>query len=318
MGAYGASRIVNAPCLVTGGAGFVGSHLTTRLLQLRRGPVRVLDNLSRARWSIAELRRAGAEAAEGDVRNRSDLRHAMAGCDVVFHLAAVATVVGCEAHPADAFAVNTGGTYHVLRIAEEVGVKRVVLASSREVYGEPQRLPVDENALLDPKNAYGASKMAAEMCCRAAAADGVDVTALRLSNVYGAGDTSRVIPCFLDNARSGRALTLYGGGQIIDFVWIDAVVDAFVRVGFGRHVAGALNIGSGIGTSILETARRVVASCGSTSRIEVLPARACEVSRYVADVGRASTELGLTRPDDPLAGLAQLVAAAGITQEACR
>jgi UDP-glucose 4-epimerase len=297
---------MSSTCLVTGGAGFIGSHLTARLLQLGRGPVRILDNLSRARWSIEQLLEAGAEAVEGDVRDPSDLQRAMAGCDVVLHLAAMATVMACETDPAAAFAVNAGATYRLLNVAHEVGVKRVVLASSREVYGEPQRLPVDEDAPFEPKNAYGASKVAAEMSCRALAGNGVDVTVLRLSNVYGPGDTNRVIPNFIGAAKAGRPLTLYGGNQFVDFVWIDAVVDAFARAAFGPHIDGPVNIGSGIGTSILETARRVVDSCGSNSRIEVMPGRGCEVTRFVADVRRASAELGLVRPDDALHGLAKL------------
>jgi UDP-glucose 4-epimerase len=295
-------------CLITGGAGFIGSHLAIRLLHLRMGAVRVIDNLSRPRWPIAVLRRDGVEAAEGDIRDASDLRSAMAGCTVVFHLAAKATVMDCESDPIEAFAVNARGTYGVLAMAQELGVKRVVVASSREVYGEAASLPVGESTPLRPKNVYGVTKAAAESWCASIAAEGLEVTILRLSNVYGPGDTNRVLPRFIQNAKAGTPLMLYGGGQVVDFVWIDAVVEAFVAAGFGPHVHGAVNIGSGTGMTILETARRVLAGCRSASPLQVLEARSSEVSGFVADIRRAERELGFVRPVDPLAELARLIA----------
>ena len=122
-------------CLVTGGAGFIGSHLARRLRTLYPNRVRVLDNFTRAHPS--QSHRDGPDAIRGDIRNPSELRSAMTGCEVVFHLAAKATVMDCERDPDDAFSVNLRGTYDVLRTAHELGVRRVVVASSREVYGEP-------------------------------------------------------------------------------------------------------------------------------------------------------------------------------------
>jgi UDP-N-acetylglucosamine/UDP-N-acetyl-alpha-D-glucosaminouronate 4-epimerase len=293
-------------CLITGGAGFIGSHLAQRMFALNLGEVRILDNFTRARFSPADLRDDGLDALVGDIRDRSALRSAMTGCETVFHLAAKATVMDCEEDPSDALSANTGGTFEVLRMAHELGVGRVIVASSREVYGEPTELPVNENCALLPKNAYGASKAAAEMYCSSFAAAGLEVTALRLSNVFGPGDHNRVIPRFLVSARAGNALTIYGGAQIVDFIWVDRVVDAFVSATTGSHVRGSVNVASGIGVTILEAARRVLASCGSDSPLTLLPSRDAEVSRFVADVSRAARELGLVRPDDPLAELAQM------------
>lgn len=292
-------------CLVTGGAGFIGSHLAQRLRALYPTRVRVLDNFTRVHPS--QGRRDRPDAIRGDIRNPLELRSAMTGCEVVFHLAAKATVMDCERDPDDAFSVNLRGTYEVLKTAHELGVRRVVVASSREVYGEPSHLPVAESCPLQPKNAYGTSKAAAEMYCSWFAGVGIEVTALRLSNVFGPEDHDRVIPRFINNATAGNPLTLYGGQQLIDFVWVDRVVDAFVTAGSGPYVRGSTNVGSGVGITVLDAARRVLASCGSDSQVTVLPAREAEVSRFVADVSRATRELGLECPDDPLAELAQLV-----------
>lgn len=292
-------------CLVTGGAGFIGSHLARRLLTLHSGQVRVLDNFTRVHPSQPQGNERGA--IRGDIRNFSELRSAMSGCEVVFHLAAKATVMDCERDPNDTFAVNLRGTYDVLKTAQELGVRRVVVASSREVYGEPSQLPVAESCLLLPKNAYGTSKAAAEMYCSWFAAAGLEVTALRLSNVFGPGDHDRVIPRFINGASAGNPLTVYGGEQLIDFVWVDRVVDAFVTAGFGPYLRGSVNVGSGVGVTVLEAARRVLASCGSDSQVNVLPTREAEVSRFVADVSRAKRELGLECPADPLTELERLV-----------
>ena len=300
------ANLITMDCLVTGGAGFIGSHLVRRLLTLNTGRVRLLDNLTRAQSSLAELHRDSLDAIQGDIRNPSELRSAMMGCEIVFHLAAKATVMDCEQDPSDALSVNVGGTYNVLKTAQELGVRRVIVASSREVYGEPSELPVSENCPLLPKNAYGASKAAAEMYCSWFAAARLEVTVLRLSNVFGPGDSDRVIPRFIANARAGQSLTVYGGAQVIDFIWVGRAVDAFIKAASPPYLRGSVNVASGVGVTILETAKRVLSSCGSDSRVNVLPARQAEVSRFVADIRRATRDLGLDRRDDPLAELAQL------------
>lgn len=289
--------------LVTGGAGFIGSQLVNRLLTMNVGTVRAFDNECRGQFPSKP--RPHLECIRGDIREPSDLRRAMQGCDRIFHLAAEATVIGCEHRPLDAHEVNATGTLNVLRIAKELGVSRVVVASSREVYGEVSELPVGESAPMRPKNVYGATKAAAEAYC-AWAASALQVTALRLSNVYGPGDTDRVIPRFIADAQENRPLTLYGGSQIVDFVWIGHVVEAFVRAGLQPRVVGSVNVGSGEGVTVLEAARRVIQLCGSSSTSNILPARDAEVSRFVADVTRMQQELGVIVPPDPLKELAEM------------
>src|SRR5207248_9648701 len=127
------------------------------------------------------------------------------------------------------------------------------------------------------------------------------------SNVYGPGDKGRVIPRFVQNALRGVPLTLFGGGQVMDFVWIETVVDALVRSGFGPYVPGPLNVGSGKGTSIVELGERVIRTAGSDSPVEVVARREVEVVRFVADISAAKAALGLSAPPDPLLGLPEVI-----------
>src|SRR5207245_9289304 len=147
------------------------------------------------------------------------------GPNVVCQLAAQSNVMGAVYDADYAYSSNVTGTFNVLRAAVSAGVKRVVFTSSREVYGDPRRLPVRESAPLPPKNGYGASKAAGEVYCRAAANEGIETVILRLANVYGTRDRGRVIPLFAQAAAAGWPLTIYGGKQVLDFIWVETVVD---------------------------------------------------------------------------------------------
>jgi UDP-glucose 4-epimerase len=313
--------------VVTGGAGFIGRHLVERLCQDGMGvtsePVVVLDNMRRgSREALAPLIADGrVRLIEGDVRDADAIRKAVTGAETIFHLAAQANVMGSESDPDYAFGTNVTGTYNLLEAAQETGVRRIVFASSREVYGQPPMLPVPEDAPFAPKNAYGATKAAGEMACRAASMRGLEVVALRLANVYGPGDFGRVIPLWLEHAARGEDLPLYGGGQVLDLVWVGDVVDAMLRAAqtprqrfaarkwleasdeHGFFVA--LNIGTGEGTPITTLAERIRQLAARDIRVQLLPGRAVEVERYVADITRARTVLGY-EPQSPLAHLPRL------------
>jgi UDP-glucose 4-epimerase len=183
----------------------------------------------------------------------------------------------------------------------------VVFTSSREVYGDPKTLPVDEDAPLLAKNAYGASKLAGEAYCRTFASSRLSVEVLRLANVYGAGDSGRVIPLWLAAAQQGADLQLYGGEQVIDFLWVGTCVDALLFA--AEHgLPGPVNIGSGVGTRILELAERILQVTGSSSRVVRTAARVVEVAKFVADTQRMRA-LGLVPESDPLAHLSEIAAA---------
>lgn len=294
--------------LVTGGAGFIGSHLVSALAASGVEVV-VLDNLRRGRREpLAALERSGAvRFVEGDVRDRATLAAAMQGLTQVYHLAAQSNVLGAVADLDYSFGSNVVGTFNVLVAARDAGVSRVVFTSSREVYGEVDRLPVAEDRPLNPKNLYGASKAAGEVYCRALqAADGPDVSVLRLANVYGPGDSDRVIPIWLDRARRGLNLELYGGEQVLDLVPVELVVRAIRRAGELALGGQAINVGSGLGTSLRDLAARVRALPAVAVGTTILPARSIEVTRFVADVTLMKTVLGLEPPADPLEALPSL------------
>ncbi len=294
--------------LVTGGAGFIGSHLVDALMA--RGPdeVIVLDNLRRGRWEHLAAHDTSGRLVriEADIRDAGALVDACRGVDAVVHLAAQSNVLGASKDVRYSSETNVLGTVNVLAAALDAGVPRVVFSSSREVYGDPAELPVGEERPLAPKNYYGASKVAGEAYCAAFRQRGLDVRILRLANVYGPRDTERVIPLWLDRAQRGLDLEVYGGRQVLDFVWIDIVVEALLRAADLDSLPEAVNVGTGAGTRITELAERVVAATGATSSIRTLPTREEEVVRFVADTRRMRTILGLTPPEDPLSHLPAL------------
>lgn len=230
----------------------------------------------------------------------------MRGQDVVFHLAAQSNVMGAVTDADYAFTTNVMGTYNVLHAATRANVKRVVFTSSRETYGDPKVLPVPETAPMQPKNAYGASKVAGEVYCRLAAHQGLETVVLRFANVYGPDDRDRVIPLFATAAAANSPLTVFGTQKILDFVWIDTIVDALLKAAFGPYIRGPVNVGSGKGTAIAELAHRVVSLTGSLSEVLVVEERTQEVGRFVADITRGKKLLGLSEPADPLWALPQL------------
>jgi UDP-glucose 4-epimerase len=303
--------------LITGGAGFIGSHLVDRLLASKDGPdyeIVVIDNLRRGRCAHLEpyLSAGRIRLIEGDIRDEAALHAALHQVEIVFHLAAQANVIGSEADRDYALTTNVLGTYTLLKAAESRGVRRVIFSSSREVYGDPAVLPVREDAPLAPKNAYGASKVAGEMYVRVAQArEALETVIFRLANVYGPRDSERVIPLWIERARQGEELLVYGGDQLIDFVWVGDVVEALALAALAdrqRIIGQIINIGTGIGTPIVELAERILALSGSLSRLRRLPGRDIEVRRYIADISQLERTLGL-KPEPGLMHLPEMIAA---------
>jgi UDP-glucose 4-epimerase len=296
--------------VVTGGAGFVGSHLVDELLSGDGADVTVVDNLARGR--LENLARWQGDPrlkiVQADVRNLDDVRRALRGSRLVYHLAAHAAVVGARADPDEMFATNVIGTHNVLRAAAEHGVRRVVFTSSGDVYGEPVCLPVDESHPLLAINAYGASKVAGEALCRAFAHEnGIETAVLRLANVYGDRDFDRVIPTWIAQARTGEDLLVYGGEQIVDFVWVGDVTRAIIRAAESDLPLPPINVAGGTGTKVRDLARRIVGLSGSAAHIRTEPQRPNEVSRFVGETDRMTQLLGVTPATDPLSHLATMM-----------
>jgi UDP-glucose 4-epimerase len=294
--------------LVTGGAGFIGSHLVDALLA-RSDEVTVVDHLAeRNQPNLAGA--AAAHLVRGDVREVEAMAATFAAArpEVVFHLAAQIDVRRSVADPAiDAF-VNIGGTASVLEAARRSGARRVVLASTAGVYGEPVAVPTPEGSPLAPLSPYGAGKAAAESYLELfSRLYGLSSLSLRMSNVYGPrqspGGEAGVIAIFCGAAARGEPAHVFGDGrQTRDFIYVGDVVDAFLAAG-DAGVEGAINVATGRETSLLELA----AALGLETRTG--PARLGEVRRSCLDPAKAGRELGWHARTPLAAGLERTLAA---------
>ncbi len=303
--------------LVTGGAGFIGSHLVDALLTTGHD-VRVLDDFSTGKQD--NLRGAEALAAAhgghfqliaGDVRSEFKMRDAVDGCAGVCHLAAVASVTQSLADPVGTGSVTHGGTVNAVRMAVDAEVPRFVLASSCAVYGDAAELPVAETCAPRPLSPYAEAKLAAEQTCAAAADAGqLAAVCLRFFNVYGprqdpGSEYSGVISRFMAAAAAGAPVTVYGDGlQTRDFVYVGDVVEAILRA-LQKPLSGVsvLNAGSGIPTSVLDVLGRLEEVAGGPIERRFEAARAGDIRDSRADSGRAKWVLGWQATEQFASGL---------------
>ena len=295
--------------LITGGCGFIGSRLLERIVS-RNHRIVIFDNLHHGSLDNIQkyIHNRSIEVIPADIRDYDAILEASKGMDVIYHLAAQSNVMGSSHNLDYSFSTNVLGTYNVLKAAKENSVRRVVFASSREVYGEPKILPVAEDHPLNSKNAYGASKITGELYCRVfQQLYGLDTAILRLSNVYGPRDKGRVIPLWLEMARRDENLIVYGGQQKIDFVWIDLVVEALVRASAIDIIGQPVNVGSGKAVDILTLGQRIIDLFNSSSTLDIQPPREEEVTCFEADITRMQQLLNLQPPSDPLFGLEMLI-----------
>ncbi len=301
-----------ASYLITGGAGFIGSHLVDTLTQ-RGHHVRVLDNFSTGkRANLAHL--SEVEVIHGDVRDASIVREATAGMDYVIHNAALVSVPQSMANPVVAHAVNATGTLNILQAAREFDVKRVVLASSCAVYGDKDDLPLRETSATKPMSPYAATKLIGEIYCQTFyRAYGVPTVCLRYFNIFGPrqdpnGEYAAVIAKFAPRMRNGQAPIIYGDGtQTRDFVHVSDVVRANLLVCERAEAIGQIfNIASGRGVSLLELVDVLNKLLGTHLAAEIAPPRAGDIKHSRGDDGRIAALLGF-RTTMPFAeGLAQV------------
>ena len=290
---------MTATVLITGGAGFIGSHAAEALLSAGE-TVRVLDDFSTGRRENLAGMSGALEIIEGDVGERQTVAAAMRGCDRVLHLAAIASVTRSFEDPATTEAVNVGGTANVLAAARGAGVRRVVLASSCAVYGTTDALPVGEAAAASSESPYAQSKLRGEELCRAACEPGgLDAGVLRFFNVYGprqdsSSDYSGVIAVFMDRLSGGRPCTVYGDGhQTRDFVFVTDVVAACRRALDGRRLnAVPVNIGTGVETSLLDVLAALTRASGRDPGVRFGAARDGDIRHSRAACERAAELLG--------------------------
>lgn len=299
--------------LVTGGAGFIGSHLVRHLLK-RGFEVRVVDNLSSGHLRNLKEVESQISFTEGDIRDPELLNQLAQGCDRIFHQAAVVSVPYSVEHPQETHDVNIQGTFNVLQAARVNKVGRVVFASSAAIYGEEQVLPKTEEMRPAPVSPYGLEKLTGEHYLHLFhKLYGVETVALRYFNVFGPRQDpqspySGVISIFVDRILRGAGVTIYGDGeQYRDFVYIDNVVAANLLVADSATAPGNVyNVGCGEKTSLNQLVQILAELSGSTVQPGYAGERAGDIRESLADISRLMA-LGYRPEIGAKAGLKALV-----------
>ena len=293
--------------LVTGGAGFIGSHITTRLVE-EGHRVRVLDNLcTGSRDNLAHLR-DGFEFFHGDVADPIAVRRAVAGVEIVFHQAALASVPLSVKDPVAVHTACVTGTITVLDAARQAGVRRVVYAGSSSAYGNDPVMPKRETQLPQACSPYAAVKLAGELYCESfAAVYSLETVRLRYFNIFGerqdpASPYSAVIPLFVSALLQGRRPTIFGdGSQSRDFLYVGNVVDANLLAARAANVSGQVfNVGSGQSLSVRDLLQQICERLNVRFDPIFAPPRAGDIQDSWADISAAQRELGY-RPQVSLA-----------------
>ena len=296
--------------LVTGGGGFIGSHLVGRLL--RDGDeVRVLDNFATGKRENLLQIDGDVELIEGDIQSYERVHNAVRGCEVVFHLAALPSVPRSIQDPLTSTATNVTRTLNVLLATRDDGARRVVFASSSSVYGPQRKFPQREDVAVRPISPYGVSKLAAEGYCRAFTnVYGLETVAVRYFNVFGPrqdplSQYAAVIPRFITAVLKGEPPVIYGDGeQSRDFTYIDNAVEGTVLASNAEGIAGeTFNLACGEATTLnrlLEHLREISGSAVEAIYEERQPG---DLQRSQADISRAREALGYDPAIDVRAGL---------------
>ena len=302
--------------LITGGAGFIGSHLAARLQG--EHAVRVLDDLSTGRReNLAGLR---VELIEGSITDRAAVSRAVRDVEVVFHLAAMVSVPDSMQRPDACVERNVTGLLNVLTAATEAKVRRLCFSSSAAVYGERPESPKREDLTPDPRSPYAITKLDGEYYCRLwSATTPLETVSLRYFNVFGPRQDPKsayaaAVPIFLRQALASKPLTIFGdGGQTRDFISVHDVVAANLFAATTPGMAGVYNVGYGGEMTVLDLAQRIIRATGSRSVIQHAPTRAGDVRHSRADVTRLLAS-GFRPTTSVDAALAELVTSARAAQ----
>jgi UDP-glucose 4-epimerase len=275
--------------LITGGSGFIGSHLAEHFQG--KAHVRVLDNLRTGhRRNLAGL---DVEFIEGSITDRAIVRRAVEGVDYVFHLAALVSVPESVELPHECVDINVTGLLNVLESSAAAGVRKLCLSSSAAIYGNNPTVPKREDMLPEPRSPYAVTKLDGEYYCQHYSESGrLATAALRFFNVFGprqdpAGAYAAAVPIFIQRALAGEPITIYGdGGQTRDFIYVKDIVAANVFAATTPEVTGVFNAGYGGQITVRELAERIVALAGSRSEIRFAPERAGDVRHSRANVDK--------------------------------
>lgn len=297
--------------LITGGAGFIGSHLAHQLCS-SGNQVTILDNLSSGHLhNIQNLIGSSVQFIEGDIRNAELINQAMAPCDGAFHLAALVSVPQSITHPDDSFRINLEGTLNLFEASRKQGGKKIVFASSAAVYGDVNQHPVKETTQGSPLSPYGLHKwMCEEQASLYARLFGVDSVGLRFFNVFGprqdpSSPYSGVISIFIDRIARKMPATIFGDGtQNRDFVYVGDVVQALVKAMENKEAGfSPFNVGRGESTTIAELWKILCSIAGLELQPESGPPRQGEIHTSLADISAISNALGFKSETDLKDGL---------------
>ncbi|HEY7327909.1 MAG TPA: SDR family oxidoreductase [Gemmataceae bacterium] len=302
-------------CLVTGGAGFVGSHLVEALVE-RGDTVRVLDNFSTGDLANLQHVRSRINVLDGDITNLATVQTAMEDVELVFHEAALASVPRSIANPLATHHACVTGTLHVLMAAREAGVRRVVYAASSSAYGGSRKLPKDEDDPTLPLSPYAVAKLAGEHYCAAfAGVYGLETVRLRYFNVFGPRQSpsspyAAVIPKFIEAMTSGRGPLIHGDGkQSRDFTYVADVVQANLLAAEAPGVHGKVyNIACGRRTSLLELVQHLNTLLGTDIQPVHADARPGDVRHSLASIDEARNDLEYEPTTDIVTGLRHCLA----------
>jgi UDP-glucose 4-epimerase len=295
--------------LITGGAGFIGSHLARHFAG--NTEVTVLDDLRSGH--AHNLDGVDCRFVRGSILDPDALRAAIAGAHEVYHLAAMVSVPESVSKPAECAELNTEGTRRVLAAAMSAGARKVVLASSAAIYGDNPTVPKIETMSPEPKSPYAETKLAGEgLLAEYRQAHGLGTTSLRFFNVFGPRQDPRsayaaAVPIFIAKALRDEPIGIHGdGGQTRDFVHVTDIVGALAYAGASADMHGTYNVGYGRSQSILELAQEIIRLTGSRSVIEHLPPRAGDVRHSLASTARL-LDAGWQPRSSVSAGLAETV-----------
>lgn len=295
--------------LITGGAGFIGSHLVEHFQG--KAQVRVLDNLrSGFKKNLDGL---NCEFIEGSVTNRRIVREAVKEVDTIFHLAAMISVPESMTNPTECVEINTIGTLIVLEEAAKAGVKKLCFSSSAAIYGDNPVVPKTEEMLPEPKSPYAATKLDGEYYCNMFQAEGwLNTACMRYFNVFGPRQDPKsqyaaAVPIFIDKALKNEPVTIFGDGeQTRDFVYVKDVVTANVYLAQTPMLSGVYNVAYGKSITVNDLAKKIISLTDSTSTIEYAPVRPGDVKHSRAGVEKLNTA-GLTLDNNFDAGLTETI-----------
>jgi nucleoside-diphosphate-sugar epimerase len=284
--------------LVTGGAGFIGSHLVEELLR-GGASVRVLDNFSTGKRENLEAFQGDLEILEGDLRDKELIHSATRDVELVFHLAAFISVPQSMQEPEECFAVNVAGTNYLLEAARQAGVRKVVLSSSTAVYGDPDKFPTDETTPLHPLSPYALSKQVNELYAHLYTHTfNLPVTALRYFNVYGPRQRpdsayAAAISIFTRRLVNGEPITIYGDGkQSRDFIFVRDVVQANLKAAGSAAAGEVFNICTGRETSLLDLLEELSELFPHQPEVRFAAPRPGDIYRSIGDPEKAARVLG--------------------------